>query len=284
MVPSIAAAFEKVSQNERHRNQWIASDVWATLVNEVLKWPDDLKVTGSQLSLTLVTRKNSKYNAVRNVLELYNSHNDYGLFRYKYNQTVAFYVTEPTSSPRSNDHMPGGNNYQLVRDIALLGASIQTRAQEELNNTTTESTTPSMLPSPPPEEERPPRKKQRRYMEPPTTDQQGRFNDGKFGQWRRALGTGADHSNNGTDKQKSENWNAHHLSKSLNMVLKVKDTGTTTIWSCSSKSALIALMFLTAINMTIVSCLTTHPAMINKDLMVSPPPRCLRTLGEVNPG
>lgn len=132
MVPSIAAAFEKVSQNERHRNQWIASDVWATLVNEVLKWPDDLKVTGSQLSLKLVTRKNSKYNAVRNVLELYNSHNDYGLFRSKYNQTVAFYVTEPTSSPRSNDHMPGGNNYQLVRDIALLGASIQTRAQEEL--------------------------------------------------------------------------------------------------------------------------------------------------------
>ena len=195
----IAAAFEKVSQNKQHWNQWIVVDLWASLINDELRLADDLKVTGGQLSSKLL--RSTRYKAIRDHIDSYGSTNVFGLFRTKVGQHIAFYVTDATSSPRMNDHMPGGNAYQLVTEFA---SEVQTRAATNRNNTTTEShlpsTTSSIPPSAPPVEERPRKRGRRLSTIPKKAGEQGRFNDGQFGAMRQSLVAEADCSNNGTSK------------------------------------------------------------------------------------
>jgi hypothetical protein len=50
----LASAFAKVANNNKFWNQWLVVDIWATLINQELQLPDELKVTGSYLSLSLL--------------------------------------------------------------------------------------------------------------------------------------------------------------------------------------------------------------------------------------
>jgi hypothetical protein len=175
----LASAFAKVANNQRHWDQWLVADVWATLINDELNLQGDMKVTGANLCLSLI--RSLKYKSIMDVVDIYNTPNIFGLFRSKISKVTAFYITSPSSCPKLNHHMPGGNT-KFVREVV---ATIPTRASTAINNTTTDlpSTTPSM---PPPLEvaECHPRKKARRWMTLPAEQlpqQRGRFSDGQFG-------------------------------------------------------------------------------------------------------
>ena len=183
----LASAFAKVANNQKYWNQWIVTDAWATLINNELKLLDEMKVTGSYLSLSLL--RSAKYKSIKDVVDIYHTPNVFGIFRSKISKVTAFYVTTTTCCPKLNHHMPGGST-QFVREFA---ATIQTRAATATNNTTTDlpSTTPSTPPPPPPpveaeeaeQQECHPRKKAKRWMSLPAEQEQkrGRFTDGQFG-------------------------------------------------------------------------------------------------------
>ena len=176
----LASAFAKVANNEKHWNQWIVADVWATLINQTLQLPDEMKVTGSYISLSLL--RSAKYKSVKDVVDIYHEPNIFGLFRSKIAKVTAFYVTATNSCPKLNNHMPGRST-QFVRHII---ATIETRSHTATANLP--STTASTPPPPPAEEaeqqECRPRKKARRWMSLPSKEepqQRGRFHDGQFG-------------------------------------------------------------------------------------------------------
>jgi len=50
----LASAFAKVANNKMFWNQWLVADVWATLINQELQLSDEMKVTGSYLSSSLL--------------------------------------------------------------------------------------------------------------------------------------------------------------------------------------------------------------------------------------
>ena len=182
----LASAFAKVANNKTFWNQWLVADVWATLINQELRLVDEMKVTGSYLSAWLI--KSPKYKSIRDLVEVYHSPNEFGIFRSKICKVTAFYVTIATSCPKLNNHMPGGST-KFVREVV---ATIQTRAATTVNNTTTDlpSTTASTPPPPPvqaedvEQQECRPRKKAKRWMSLPMEQepqQRGRFTDGQFG-------------------------------------------------------------------------------------------------------
>ena len=142
----LAISFAKVANNKKYWNQWLVADVWATLINQELQLPDDLKVTGSYLSIWLL--RTVKYRSISACVDIYHIPNGFGLFRSKIAKVTAFYVTSTSLSPKLNHHMPGGST-QFVREIV---ATIQTRAETERNNTTTTTNLPSTTAStaPPP--------------------------------------------------------------------------------------------------------------------------------------
>ena len=182
----LASSFAKVANNKKYWNQWLVADVWATLINQELQLADEMKVTGCYLGAWLI--RTAKYKPIKDLVDVYHRPNDYGLFRSKIAKTTAFYVTTTTSTPKLNNHMPGGST-QFVREVV---ATIQTRSTTTTTNTTTDlpSTTAS-TPLPPPveaehagQQECRPRKKARRWMSLPMEQQEpkrGRFNDGQFG-------------------------------------------------------------------------------------------------------
>jgi hypothetical protein len=142
MVPKkdtalLAISFAKVANNQKYWNQWLVADVWATVINQELQLPDDLKVTGSYLSMWLL--RTIKYRSISACVDIYHVPNVFGLFRSKIAKVTAFYVTSTSLSPKLNHHMPGGST-QFVRDIV---ATIQTRAETERNNRTTTTNLPS---------------------------------------------------------------------------------------------------------------------------------------------
>ena len=141
----LASAFAKVANNKKYWNQWLVVDVWATLINEELQLPDELKVTGGYLGAWLM--KSKKYMPIRDLVEVYHTPNVFGIFRSKISKVTAFYVTTTTCCPKLNNHMPGGST-QFVREFIT---TIQTRATTTTTNTTTNlpSTTVS-TPLPPP--------------------------------------------------------------------------------------------------------------------------------------
>ena len=181
----LANAFATVAHNNKYWNQWFVADVWATLINKKLQLQDDMKVTGSNLSLNLF--RTTKYKSVKDVVDIYHTPNVFGLFRSKISKVTAFYVTSITSCPKLNHHMPGGSTQFL--------ATIPDSTSATTNNTTTTdlpSTTVSTPPPPPVEagdaeqHERRPRKKARRWMSLPAAEQESkqqraRFSDGQFG-------------------------------------------------------------------------------------------------------
>ena len=181
----LASAFAKVANNKKYWNQWLVVDVWATLINDELQLPDEVKVTGGYLGTWLMRSK--KYMPIQDLVEVYHTPNVFGIFRSKISKVTAFYVTDAATCPKLNHHMPGGST-QFVREVV---ATIQTRAATATNNTTTDlpSTTASTPPPPPMEaeeaeqQERRPRKKAKRWMSLPAEQEpkRGRFTDGQFG-------------------------------------------------------------------------------------------------------
>jgi hypothetical protein len=174
----LASAFAKVANNKMFWDQWLVADVWASLINQELQLADENKVTGSYLGAWLI--RTVKYKTIKDLVDVYNRPNDYGIFRCKIAKVTAFYVTATSLCPKLNNHMPGGST-QFVRDIV---STIQTRSHTATANLP--STTTS---TPPPAEEAEqqgcrPRKKARRWMSLPSEEepqQQGRFHDGQFG-------------------------------------------------------------------------------------------------------
>lgn len=83
-------------------NQWLVADVWATVINQELQLPDDLKVTGSYLSMWLL--RTVKYRSISACVDIYHVPNVFGLFRSKIAKITAFYVTSTSLSPKLNHH------------------------------------------------------------------------------------------------------------------------------------------------------------------------------------
>jgi hypothetical protein len=123
----LGSAFAKVANNQKYWNQWLVADVWATLINEELRLPEEMKVTGGYLSGSLL--RSATYKSIKDVVDIYDHPNSFGLFRSKISKVIAFYVTSITSCPKLNHHMPGGST-QFVRDI------VATRTARATNNIT----------------------------------------------------------------------------------------------------------------------------------------------------
>ena len=77
----LASAFAKVAKNKKYWNQWLVVDIWATLINEELQLPDELKVTGGYLSAWLM--KSKKYMPIRDLVQVYHNPNCCGIFKSK---------------------------------------------------------------------------------------------------------------------------------------------------------------------------------------------------------
>jgi hypothetical protein len=77
----LASAFAKVANNKKYWNQWLVVDVWATLINEELQLPDELKVTGGYLGAWLM--KSKKCMPIRDLVEVYHNPNCFGIFKSK---------------------------------------------------------------------------------------------------------------------------------------------------------------------------------------------------------
>jgi hypothetical protein len=103
----LAHGFAEVANNQRYWNQWLVADVWATLINQELQLPEEIKVTGAYLTQSLL--RSVKYKSIKDVVDIYYTPNDYGLFRSKISKVTAFYVTTTTTCPKLNNHMPGGS-------------------------------------------------------------------------------------------------------------------------------------------------------------------------------
>ena len=140
----LASAFATVANNNKYWNKWLVADVWATIINQELQLVDEMKITGANLSSSLL--RTAKYKSIIDVVDIYHQTNEYGLFRSKIAKVTAFYVTSPTLSPKLNHHMPGGST-QFVREIV---ATSTTRAATARNNTTTTTDLPSTTASTPP--------------------------------------------------------------------------------------------------------------------------------------
>jgi hypothetical protein len=98
-----------------------------------------IKVTGGYLNISLL--QTVKYKSIKDVVDIYHTPNEYGLFRSKISKVTAFYVTSPNLSPRLNHHMPGGRG-QFVKEIVATSTTIAAtdskyRAATARNNTTT---------------------------------------------------------------------------------------------------------------------------------------------------
>jgi hypothetical protein len=127
----LASGFVKVANNNKFWNQWLVVDIWATLINQELQLPDELKVTGSYLSLLLL--RSVKYKPRKDVIYIYHNPNCYYIFRSKFGKVTAFYFTATQLTPKLNNHMPGGST-QFVRELV---ATIQTHVTTITTNTTT---------------------------------------------------------------------------------------------------------------------------------------------------
>jgi hypothetical protein len=124
----LTSGFPKVANNQRYWNQWLVADVWATLINQELQLPEEIKLTGAYSTQSL------KYKSIKNVGDIYHTPNDYSLFRSKIAKVTAFYVTTTTTScPKLNNYMPGGST-QFIRELV---ATIQTRTTAITTNITT---------------------------------------------------------------------------------------------------------------------------------------------------
>ena len=62
-----------MANNKKYWDQWLVVDVWATLINEELQLPDELKVTGGYLGAWLMESK--KYMPIRDLVEVYHNPN-----------------------------------------------------------------------------------------------------------------------------------------------------------------------------------------------------------------
>jgi hypothetical protein len=84
----LASAFAKVANNNKFWSQWLVVDIWATIINQELQLPDELKVTGSYPSLSLI--QSVKYKPIKDVIDIYHNPNCYGIFRSKFGKVPAF--------------------------------------------------------------------------------------------------------------------------------------------------------------------------------------------------
>ena len=85
----LANAFAQVANNQTYQSQWLVTDVWATLINQELQLPDELKVTGRYLSFNLL--RSDKYKSLIDVVDIYHNPNEFGLFRSRIAKVTAFY-------------------------------------------------------------------------------------------------------------------------------------------------------------------------------------------------
>ena len=73
-IALLGTAFTKVASNQKHWNKWLAADVWAHLINQELQLPDELKVTGGYLNISLL--RTVKYKSIKDVVDIYHTPNE----------------------------------------------------------------------------------------------------------------------------------------------------------------------------------------------------------------
>ena len=98
----LAGAFAKVANNKKYWNQWLVADAWASIINQELQLQDEMIITGRYLSASLL--RSVKYKPIKDVVDIYHNQNCYGIFRSKFGNETAFYVTATELTPKLNNH------------------------------------------------------------------------------------------------------------------------------------------------------------------------------------